>query len=76
MTTLTTVRRYGVGEVIPDHGIVIDVTLTSYLVEVKLGIGTYDYVNVPFYGPNGVDAQAPVAGLVEFADGSRFGGAR
>ena len=75
-------RRYSVGDEIPGHGVVVHVTLTAYqvrpgaasLAEAQVGGEACRWV--PFYGPNGVDVQAPVEGLVSFADGSRYGGAR
>lgn len=68
--------RYSIGDTIPGHdGVVIAVTETSYLVSRPADHETVGEV-VPFYGAKGVHTTAPVAGLVTFADGSRYGGAR
>lgn len=71
-TPATSPRTYAIGDTIPGHGKVSAVSATAYLV------GSIDRGGrwVPFYGPRGVDAPAPVVGLVSFADGSTFGGAR
>lgn len=70
-------RRYAVGDVIPDRGEVLAVWSTAYQVrQMADWYGVRKIVVVPFYGPHGIDEQAPVEGLVMFADGSRYGGAR
>lgn len=68
----STPRRYSVGDAIPGHGTVIAVGETAY----RTAHQGVQHHWVPFYGPNGVDEQAPVEGLVSFADGSRYGSAR
>jgi hypothetical protein len=79
MTTPTTTRfwfngprHYQVGDTIPDHGIVVAIWTTAYKVQPAAPPGVT--IVVPFYGPNGVDEQRPGAGLVTFADGTRYGG--
>ena len=73
-TTQPSPRRYSIGDTIPGHtGTVAEIGLTAYRMR---GMVWGDAYWVPFYGPNGVDEQAPVEGLVSFADGSRYGGAR
>lgn len=61
-------RKYQVGDTIPGRGTVTEVTLTAYLVDDPF------VPVVPFYGPAGADDLVPQFGLVEFADGSRYGG--
>jgi hypothetical protein len=74
MTTTRRSRRFSLGDVIPGHGTVTAMTDTAYLVDTGDFIDGFHWV--PFYGPRGVELAAPVVGLVSFADGSRYGGAR
>jgi len=81
-TPVPSARRCEVGDTIPGHGVVVAISLTAYQVRpgaVDLSdalLGGAACYWVPFYGPNGVDTPTPVEGLVTFADGSRYGGAR
>lgn len=56
-------RRYAVGDFIPGHGKVTQVSDTAYLV------GSIDQGGrwVPFYGPRGVDQPLRVEPLVSLA---------
>jgi hypothetical protein len=67
-------RKYNLGDTIPDHGEVIGMSSTAYLVGIRHGDGYIERRWVPFYGAHGVDTPAKVEGLVTFEDGSRYRG--